>query len=81
MDTQTTHPIEKILVRPAEAAAMLSISRSRVYELLASGAIPAVRLDNGRTLRIPRAALEKLAENAMEAAGVMTIEKEQNESR
>lgn len=62
-------PVEKILVRPAEAAAMLSMSRSRLYELLASGAIPSVRFDNGRTLRIPRVALEKLARDALERAG------------
>ena len=47
---------------------MLSVSRSRLYELLASGAIPSIRFDNGRTLRIPRAALEKLAADAMAAA-------------
>ena len=48
---------------------MLSMSRSRLYELLASGAIPSVRFDNGRTLRIPRVALEKLARDALERAG------------
>lgn len=57
--------VEKIFVRPVEAAAMLSVSRSRLYELLASGAIPFIRLDNGRTLRVPRAAIERLARDAM----------------
>ena len=65
-------PVEKILVRPAEAAAMLSMSRSRLYELLASGAIPSIRFDNGRTLRIPLAALEKLVADAMAAANGIT---------
>ncbi len=63
--TPRVEKIEKIMVRPAEAAAMLSMSRSRLYELLASGAIPSIRFDNGRTLRIPRAAIEKLAADAM----------------
>jgi excisionase family DNA binding protein len=57
-------PIEKLLVRPIEAAQMLSVSRAKIYELVASGAIPSVRLENGTPrgmLRIPLAALKKLA--------------------
>jgi excisionase family DNA binding protein len=60
--------MEPMFVRPAEAAAMLSMSRTRLYELLASGAIPSVRFDNGRTLRIPLAALKKIVSDAMQGS-------------
>jgi excisionase family DNA binding protein len=60
--------MEPMFVRPAEAAAMLSMSRTRLYELLASGAIPSVRFDNGRTLRIPLAALKKIVSDAMQSS-------------
>ncbi len=43
---------------------MLSVSRTRLYEMLNAGTIPAVRLE-GRTWRIPRAALERLVADAM----------------
>jgi excisionase family DNA binding protein len=58
--------IEPVFLRPVEAARMLSISRTRIYELLSAGSIPAVRLE-GRTWRIPRAAIEKLVRDAMKA--------------
>jgi excisionase family DNA binding protein len=60
--------IEPLFLRPVEAAAMLGVSRSRLYEMLNSGAIPSVRLQ-GRTWRIPKAAIEKLATDAMEERG------------
>jgi excisionase family DNA binding protein len=46
------------LLRPAEVARVLSISRPEVYKLIAAGVIPAVRL-GPRCLRIPRRALEQ----------------------
>lgn len=57
-------PLAPIFLRPVEAARILNISRSRLYEMLNAGSIPAVRLE-GRTWRIPRAALDKLAADAM----------------
>jgi excisionase family DNA binding protein len=51
---------EKILVRPIEAASMLSLSRSKIYELLATGELPHVVIGNVK--RIPLAALRSLAE-------------------
>jgi len=66
--------IEPVFLRPVEAARMLSISRTRIYELLNAGSIPAVRLE-GRTWRIPRAAIEKLARDAMNASSEMTDER------
>ncbi len=46
---------------------MLNVSRSRLYEMLNAGTIPAVQLE-GRTWRIPCEAIEKLARDAMNAA-------------
>jgi len=48
---------EPLLVKPTEAAEMLRISRARVYELIASGKVPSVRV--GRFTRIPLAALRE----------------------
>jgi excisionase family DNA binding protein len=59
--------VEKLLLKPAEAARAISCSRSKIYELIGSGALPAVRLEGGRLLRVPSAALEKLVADAMRA--------------
>jgi excisionase family DNA binding protein len=50
------------LLRPEEAAALLQVSRSKVYKLVSSGMLPAVRLTG--SVRIPRAALLELIEAA-----------------
>ncbi len=52
-----------LMVRPVEAAAMLSISRSSVYELIASGALPSVRI-GGRMVRVPVAAIRRMVDQA-----------------
>jgi excisionase family DNA binding protein len=54
----------KLLLRPSEAAEMLSISRSKIYELIARGTIPSVKL-GGTMLRVPLAAIRDLAESAI----------------
>ncbi|ETA03993.1 transcriptional regulator [Frankia sp. CcI156] len=46
----------KLLLTPAEAAEILAVGRSTVYELLAAGDLESVRI--GRSRRIPRAALD-----------------------
>ena len=43
--------IERLLLRPAEAADVLGVGRSKVYELIAEGAIPTVKV--GSRTRIP----------------------------
>jgi excisionase family DNA binding protein len=53
----------RLFVKPTEAAAMLSVGRSRIYELIASGIVPSTRI--GGTLRIPTEALEHLVREAM----------------
>jgi excisionase family DNA binding protein len=50
--------VRRLLLRPAEAAIALGISRSRVYELLAAGELPCVELGSSRTKRIPVEALQ-----------------------
>jgi excisionase family DNA binding protein len=47
----------KLLYKPAEAADVLGVSRARVYELIAEGTIPSIRL--GASLRVPVDALQQ----------------------
>jgi excisionase family DNA binding protein len=53
------HAEERLLLRMGDAAAMLSISRAKCYELVNRGVIPVVRLD-GSSMRVPVAALRSL---------------------
>jgi excisionase family DNA binding protein len=43
--------MEKLLMRPTEAANALGLGRSKIYELIANRAIPSVRI--GRSVRVP----------------------------
>jgi excisionase family DNA binding protein len=52
--------MEKLLLKPEEAAAVLGIGRSKMYELLAAGLVESVRIGSCR--RVPRAALEVFVE-------------------
>jgi excisionase family DNA binding protein len=47
----------RLLLRPAEVAVALGISRSRCYELLAAGELPCLRI--GSAVRVPVADLER----------------------
>lgn len=60
----------KIAVPPAEAAGMLSISRARLYKLLATGELASVRLGGRRLIRV-----ETLAEY------IKRIEEEQSRNK
>lgn len=51
-----------LLMHVTEAARMLSVSRSHLYELISEGRVPVVRL--GKSIRVPRAAIEALAASA-----------------
>jgi excisionase family DNA binding protein len=44
------------MLRPAEAADAIGVSRSKAYELIAEGTIPSVKL--GGCVRVPVAALQ-----------------------
>lgn len=47
--------VGKRLLRITEAATVLSLGRSKVYELIASGRLKSIKIDNAR--RIPVAAV------------------------
>lgn len=49
-DARTPTPLERLLVKPEDAAAMLGIGRTRIYELLARGEIPSRRLGRSRLI-------------------------------
>lgn len=49
--------IEKLLLKPEEAADLLGIGRSKLYELLLVGAIESVRIGSCR--RVPLVALQE----------------------
>ena len=49
--------MDRLLLTPSEAADLLGLSKSYIYELLASNALPSITI--GRARRIPRRALEE----------------------
>ena len=50
-----------MLLTPEEAAEALSIGRSKLYELMASGALESVRIGSSR--RVPVEALDRFVES------------------
>ncbi|MCP4612684.1 MAG: helix-turn-helix domain-containing protein [Planctomycetes bacterium] len=52
--------MEQLLIRPRDLTKILSLSRSRIYELLATGELPSVRI--GRSIRVPVGALNEWIE-------------------
>lgn len=44
--------MEKLLLTPCEAAEALSVSRSKLYQLLAGGELQAVRIDGCRRVAV-----------------------------
>jgi len=55
------------LLRAEEVALVLGIGRSKVFELLRAGELPVIRL--GRSVRIPRRALDEWIERRTEHGG------------
>jgi excisionase family DNA binding protein len=55
--------MERELMRVEEAADMLSISRAKLYQLIAQGEMPGV-LKIGRSTRIPTAVIRAKSEHA-----------------
>jgi excisionase family DNA binding protein len=49
--------MENALLKANEVCGVLGLSRAKVYDLMARGTLPVVRI--GRAVRVPRAALEK----------------------
>jgi excisionase family DNA binding protein len=48
---------QPILLRAEEAANLLSLGRSKVFALMASGELPSIHI--GRAVRVPREGLER----------------------
>ena len=57
----------KLLLTPEEAAAVLSITRTRVYELMRRGRLRSVKI--GKARRVAVAALEAFVAELQEEAG------------
>ena len=55
---------QKLLLTPEDAAALLSIGRSKVYELIGDGRLASVRIDASR--RVPMSALVEFVEGLQE---------------
>ncbi len=53
--------MEKLLLKPIEAAEITSVSKNTIYKLVATGQIKSIRL--GRAIRIPKKSLEEWIEN------------------
>lgn len=58
--------MDRLLLRPVEAAEAIGISRSKIYELLASGELPSVRI--GASVRVPVEALRAWIAEQLDAA-------------
>ncbi len=58
---------DRLLVRPIVAAGLLSVSRAMIYQMLKEGRLPSVRVGD-RAIRIPLAALKKLAGASIESS-------------
>jgi excisionase family DNA binding protein len=43
--------VSRLLYRVSEAASALGLSRTKVYELISSGTLPAVRIDGARRIK------------------------------
>ena len=57
---------ERLLYRPSEVFELLGISRSTGYTMLASGALPSIRI--GRSVRVPADALKKWIEEQLQTS-------------
>jgi excisionase family DNA binding protein len=54
-----SHPAIPLLLRISEAAELLGVSRSTLYQLVARGDLAVVKI--GRSVRVPRTAVEQVA--------------------
>jgi excisionase family DNA binding protein len=52
-----TEAMDKLLLKPSEAAHVLGIGRTKLFELLASGALESVQI--GHCRRVPRDAVDE----------------------
>src|SRR5205807_5375414 len=62
------HAMEPMLLKAGDVAKLLGLGRSKVFAMLAVGELPVIRI--GRSVRVPRAALEDwIAEHTQHAGG------------
>jgi len=67
VDEVVIDPNEVLLMRAAEVARTLGLSRSKIYQMMRDGALPVVRV--GRAVRVLKAALRDwVAHHTTEAA-------------
>lgn len=59
--------MDRLLLRPIEAAAAIGLGRSKVYELLASGTLPSIRI--GGSVRVPVVALKEWIDAELKQSG------------
>ena len=60
--------MEPLLLKAGDVAKLLGLGRSKVFAMLAVGELPVIRI--GRSVRVPRAALEDwIAEQTQHAGG------------
>lgn len=59
----------KLLYTPREAAALLSLSRTTLYELMGSGALAFIRI--GRARRLPASSLETFVQGSLAREGFL----------
>jgi excisionase family DNA binding protein len=57
--------MDRLMLRPTEAAEAIGIGRSKIYELLAGGDLPSVRI--GGSIRVPVDALRAWIAQRLEA--------------
>lgn len=53
-DRERSRTVDKLLLTPPEAATMLSIGRTKLYDLLRTGALFSIRLGGSRRIPDPR---------------------------
>jgi excisionase family DNA binding protein len=53
--------LEPLLLKATEAGKLLGLGRSKVFAMVAAGELPVIRI--GRSVRIPRQALERWIRN------------------
>ena len=52
--------VEPVLLKPETAAALIQVSRAKMYRMLAAGEIEKVVLPGGRLIRVPIEAITKI---------------------
>jgi excisionase family DNA binding protein len=64
MNNNDNNRTETLLLRPAEAAEQLGVSRTRCYQLLKSRTIPSVKI--GSSVRVPTTQLKRWINDQIE---------------